>query len=457
MILTGVGLCFLVLAFQNCTASGFRPAQSVQTSTASASSGVGDSNPNGGGTSSPGIAISTPGNSNPSVVNQNSCSQSSASSQIGTVITNSSGALTTNTYNTISTPCPIDLSYGAVYGKCYGNYAVQPNVYGAWGTMPANINFSMWSNSESCWGFNVSAPSVNFANPYYWNAPVVTRGFSQGSNTLLTSAGGIKVSNLNTTYAANSSHCPNSGNAGSVCTKWSMSVPGVTPGSAANTTTDTYTSWDAMIDIYFHDVAKPAAAQLTTFDLQIYQMIMDEYYSGNPAWATYIFGSGKYTTKTIGGIKYLVSVNMGDPGSEGNGWVGRGGAFNCISLVPLPTFPTTAGGGGSFLWGQASAVHDVGGIMSWISQVETRVSPSGVTKTGIFDDSGNLLYDNVRKADVTSPLLDPSHYLTGLNPGFEVILARDSSLEHPALTFPNNTKFTTTNLWIALPGEPVGN
>ena len=370
------------------------------------------------------------------------CAQTSSSTTLATIVANSTGTgFITN--NFLNPSCPIETTYHAVYGICYGNYAIQVNTYA---NAPANTTFSMWSNSSSCWGINQSEPTNNLGNPTYWNAPVATRGFSQGAVTLLTPSGGMQVSSLDTQYASATTPCPTSGTSQSVCAKWSMSVPGVSTGSAVNTATNFYTTWDAMIDIYFHATAIPAAYQLTTFDLQIYQMIMDFQEQSVPAWATFIIGT--HTTKTIGGVTYLVSVNMGDPGSEGAGWIGRGGTYNCVSLIPLPTYPTTvaAGGTGSYLWGLPSAVHDVGGIIAWLSQPKTI---NGVT--GIFDDAGNLLYDNVRKANVTGALLNPSHYLTGFNPGFEVVQAI------PSTTYPNNTVFTTTNLWIALPGEPVGN
>ena len=219
-------------------------------------------------------------------------------------------------------------------------------------------------------------------------------------------------------------------------------MPGVAPQSAANTAGNTYTKWNALMDIYFHDTATPATQQDTSFDLQIYQMVMDFNNGGVPNWATYLLGT--YTKKTIGGVTYLVSANMFDPFTEGAGYVGNGGSFNAISMFPLPTYPTN-GNTGSYLWGQASIVHDVGGIIAWLSQPKT---VNGVT--GIFDDAGHLLYDNVRHTNVTSALINPNHYLTGLNPGFELITAA------PNASYPNNTVFTTTNFWVALPGEAVG-
>jgi hypothetical protein len=222
-----------------------------------------------------------------------------------------------------------------------------------------------------------------------------------------------------------------------------MSVPGVAPLSAANTAGTTYTKWNALLDIYFHATATPPVQQNATFDLQIYQMVMDFTNSGVPNWATFMLGT--YTTKTIGGVTYLVSANMFDPFTEGPGYVGNGGTYNAISMFPLPTYPTS-GGTGSYLWGQASVVHDVGGIIAWLSQPKT---VGGVT--GIFDDAGHLLYDNVRRTNVTSAFINPLHYLTGLNPGFELITAA------PSVTYTNNTKFITTNFWVALPGEAIGN
>lgn len=377
-----------------------------------------------------------------------SCQQTGASTTLATLVGNSTGTGFT-TDNTLLSPCAIETTYHTVNGICYGNYVVQPNTYA---NPPANTTLSMWSNSASCWGIVQNEPTNSEAsgNPVYWNGPLASRGFSQGPNTLLTSSGGLQVSAINAQYNA-TTPCPSPGSGGSaqsVCAKWTMSVPGTTPGSAINTSTNFYTTWDALMDIYFHAEAVPATFERTTFDLQIYQMVMDFQISGVPNWANFVFGKGRYTTKTINGTQYYVNVNMGDPGSEGSGWVGRGGTYNSVSLVPVSStaITLTAGAGGSYLWGVPSAVHDVGGIIKWLSETTTI---NGTT--GIHDDAGNLLYDNVRGASVTSPLLNPLHYLTGLDPGFEVLQTTQTS------TYPNNATFTTTNLWIALPGEVVGN
>ena len=327
------------------------------------------------------LTMSAAQNATATFISSSVCAQTSSSTTLATIVANSTGTgFITN--NFLNPACPIETTYHAVYGICYGNYAIQVNTYA---NAPANTTLSMWANSSSCWGINQSEPTNNLSNPTYWNAPVATRGFSQGAVTLLTPSGGMQVSGLDTQYASATTPCPSSGASQSVCAKWSMSVPGVSAGSAVNTANNFYTTWDAMMDIYFHATATPAAYQLTTFDLQIYQMIMEFQEQGVPAWSTYSIG--KHTTKTIGGVTYLVSVNMGDPGSEGAGWIGRGGAYNCVSLIPLPTYPTTvaAGGTGSYLWGLPSAVHDVGGIIAWLSQPKTI---NGVT--GIFDDAGNL-------------------------------------------------------------------
>ncbi len=362
------------------------------------------------------------------------------STSLATIVTNASDAYTTNTV--LNSTCASDTAFGAVNGACYGSYAVQSNAYAK---PPASTNFSMWSNNASCWGFTVSEPSNS--NNVFWNAPEATRGFSFGYNGLLTSTGGVSVSSLDTQYANATTHCPSSGTSSSVCVRWSMSVPGVATQSQINTASSTYSRWDALLDIYFHSTAKPAVQTNATFDLQIYQMVMDNVNGGVPNWASYVVGT--HTTKTIGGITYMVSVNMGDPGTEGSSWVGYGGSYNSVSMFPLPTYPTgTAGGGtGSYLWGAPSLVHDVGGIIAWLSQTQTI---NGVT--GIFDDAGNLLKDNARSnANVTTALLSPSFYLTGLNPGYEVITAS------PSTSYPNNAVFTTTNFWVAVPGETVGN
>jgi hypothetical protein len=214
-----------------------------------------------------------------------------------------------------------------------------------------------------------------------------------------------------------------------------------------------------LIDVIFHAIATPSnqGSYTETFHLQIYQMVMDFQVNGNPNWATYLVGSKHYSTKTINGVAYIVLVNMQDTGNFGNpAWAGSGGTANNVTLFAWPA-PAPIGSG-SYLWGQASAVHDIGGIISWLSQ-----TTSGSQGTGIYDDAGNLLINNVGGGYVTSALLNPAHYLTGLNPNFEVYSAATgpfpSNYSGAAASGPytDNTKFTTTNFWVALPGEGIGN
>jgi hypothetical protein len=357
---------------------------------------------------------------------------------LASTITDAAGKLATN--NTPNRLCP-KATWGQVTGICHGDYAVQVNAYG---TPPANTNFAMWSQNSGCWGVRVTEP----ANPkfVYWNAPIVTRGFSFGYSAPLTPAGGIPVSSLNAQYANAKTPCPAQGKSDSVCVKWSMEVPGISSKSAVNTAKSTLTNWDAMIDVYFHAVPNPAPGNSATFDLQIYQMLMDWQAGNGPNWATNMLR--RYSTKTIGGVKYLVTVNTQNPGTEGSNWVGFGGKLNVVSLFALPTLPTTKteGGAGSYLWGTPSALHDVGGIIAWLSQTQTI---SGVTS--IFDDAGKPLFDNARGSTVAEPLISPAYYLTGLNTGFEVIQANATDPNHV-----NNAEYKTTNYWVALPGESVG-
>jgi len=69
----------------------------------------------------------------------------------------------------------------------------------------------------------------------------------------------------------------------------------------------------------------------------------------------------------------------------------------------------------------------------------------------IFDDDGKPLNDNVCQVTVTSLLISPNCYLTGLNPSFEVIQANAFD---PA--YANSLIYKTTNDWVALPGDYVG-
>ena len=363
---------------------------------------------------------------------------SEGSITLASTITDASGQVLAN--NAPNRACP-KAHWGQVTGVCHGNYALQPNAYG---TPPANTNFTMWSQNSACWGVRVTEP----ANPkfVYWNAPIVTRGYSFGYRAPLNGSEGLQVSRLNAIRSASQQPCPETGESHSVCLKWSMEVPGVTPQSTINTATVTHTNWDAMIDVYFHAVSSPSSETPVVFDLQVYQMVMDWQAGNGPNWATNMLH--RYTTKTIGGVKYVVTVNTQSPGTEGSNWVGHGGSYNAVSVFALPTLPTSksATGTGSYLWGTPSALHDIGGLIAWLSQPQTI---NGTT--GIFDDAGKLLYDNVRKTSVSGPLIDPAYFLTGLNSGFEVVQADASTPEKAG-----NSKFTTTDFWIALPGEAVG-
>ena len=239
-----------------------------------------------------------------------------------------------------------------------------------------------------------------------------------------------------------------------------MSVPGVAPNTVINTSAANYSSWNALIDVIFHAVATPSnqGSYTETAHIQIYQMVMDYQVNGNPNWAMYIVGANgrHYATKTINGVPYIVSVNMGDTGNFGNpAYVGSGGTANNISMFVLPA-PAPIGSG-NYLWGQASAVHDFGGIISWLSQTTT-----GAQGTGIYDDAGNLLISNVGGGNVMSALINPAHYLTGLNPNFEVYSAAtgafpsNNSGAAASGPYTNNTKFATTDFWVALPDEIIG-
>jgi hypothetical protein len=313
------------------------------------------------------------------VATSSSCTSTGATT-LATLTTNSSGNYT-STYDVFQNPTPTTACakayWGAVSGKCYGDYAVQPNAYF---DLPPSTSFSMWSQSASCWGINMNMPTN--ASNLYWSAPEVTRGFSFGYAAPLIASSGNLVSTLNTTYANATTPCPSSGTSSGVCVKWAMSVPGVATGTAINDLTHNYSNWNALLDIYFHAVTNPTDSSYSAkFDLQIYQMVMDWPAGGNPNWASYLLRT--YTKKTIGGVTYLVSVNMQDPGTYGSGtnaWVGSGGTLNMVAMFVLPTYPTSASGSKSYLWGSATVTHDVGGIISWLSQTETR---SGVTMRAI--------------------------------------------------------------------------
>ena len=84
-----------------------------------------------------------------------------------------------------------------------------------------------------------------------------------------------------------------------------------------------------------------------------------------------------------------------------------------------------------------------------VRQLRGAMAAAAIENHGL---AGVLLKDYQRSGrNITTPLISPSLYLTGLNAGFEVVNANKST------GGANQSLFTTTNYWVALPGETLGN
>lgn len=304
--------------------------------------------------------------------------------------------------------------WGANTQPAWGNLVV---TFQDWGPDPGTL--SEWVNSPACWGFSTTN-TVDSGSPRSY--PSAFRGWSNNggimealSSSSSWSAGapnwttlsgmGIQVSALTKAHA-----------------KWSMTVP------TTQNTNNTVARWDALMDIYLHTVPNPAYnGGHPQIDLQIYQMLMDQPYSGQPAnesgYYANFFGSHHPFLKTFSGVQYVGVIDAISYNASGG---------HTITMVPTPTMYTNPGTTG-LLWGVNSVVHDVGGIITWLSQ------------SNPTDDSGNPIM-NASGTVVTTPVIDPSLYLTAINAGFEVNFG----------TAPGNNLWSTTDFWVAMQNEPDG-
>ena len=310
----------------------------------------------------------------------------------------------------------------------FGNYVVQ---FDDWG--PDTGTLSMWTNSPTCWSASTTTKNAggNNTDPGIGSYPDVVRGWTPNDGVLqdLSTAGypnnpnwttlsgmGIQVSALTKAHV-----------------KWAMSVP-TTPN-----TNDTVARWDALMDIYFHTAAQgapnpPSSAWLPYTDLQIMQMLMDQPFTGNPAnengYFAYVMNTSHPWIKTFGGgstglpaVTYIGVIDVFGPFNQSGG--------HTITMMPEPTMATNPSTTG-LLWGPTSMVHDVGGIIAWLSQANPK------------DDSGNPIYYG-NGTTVTSPVIPSSLYLTAINAGFEIDFGSA-----------NNNQWTTTDFWVAVQNEPDG-
>jgi len=323
-------------------------------------------------------------------------------------------------------------SNGYAYTQ-FGNYSVQVD---DWGNMPGTT--VVWANSPSCWGTSITQSTDQYNIPVSpevsrgWtaNASVMqnqsTAGYPNAPNWTTLSGLGIKVSDLTKAHV-----------------KWAMSVP-TTPNPIGTSSTATVNRWDALLDVYFFTTAQgapnpPASVPKYHVDLEIYQMLNDQPLSGQqPQYSSYWAGSFLYGNnpfvKTIGGVRYVGVIDAQSFNETGG---------HTISLFVTPTAFTdssTNGGTTTTLWGQANVTHDLGSIIAWLSQA----NPT--------DDSGNpLKFANnsvpaTPGATVTSPLIDPSVYLSSINGYFELDFGTTG-----------NNAWKTTDFWVSLQNEPDGN
>jgi hypothetical protein len=316
-----------------------------------------------------------------------------------------SGACARSSSSTVNTP---GAGNSNIYAwSPFGNYNVS---YDDWQPDPG---LTQWINSATCWGVTTTTSSENGSINSYSN---VSRGWSNnqdlmntrstsGSNWTTLSGMGVQVSALTKAHM-----------------KWSMTVP-----STPNTN-DAVSRWDALIDIYLHTTANPAAtAWPPQIDLQIMQTLMDQPVSGQAANTSGYFAlvlSGSHAwQKTIGGVQYagvIDAFNYNQPGGH------------TITMFPRPTMYTDSATTG-LLWGPTSVVQDVGGIIAWLSQ------------SNPTDDSGNPIKD-ANGNTITAPVIASSLYLTAINAGFEIDFG----------TAPSNNQWTTTDFWVAMQSEPDG-
>jgi len=310
------------------------------------------------------------------------------------------------------------------YVYSYVNQGVYNLIFDDWG--PQSGTLTQWINGPGCWGESVTN-TADLGVP--GSSPGVSRGWSNDATILqaLSTAGSPSAPNWTTLSGL--------GLAVSAITKvhvkWSMSVPTV-PNAG-----DTVSRWDALIDIYFHTAAEgapnpPASAWFPHIDLQIMQMLMDSPLAGQPAgqggYFAYVMSNNHPWIKTIGGVTYIGVIDAFHYNQPGG---------HTITMMPEPTIATNPGTA-ELLWGQPSMVHDVGGIIAWLSQQDPT------------DDSGAPVQVNtssgpVPASSLSAPVIPPSIYLSAITSGFEVDFGSAG-----------NNQWTTTGYWVAVQNEPDG-
>ena len=343
---------------------------------------------------------------------------------------NSSAATTASFSATVSTACaqnanslvwtfpPSNNQYNyansnPATGASFGNYVIQMDDW------PGG-NQTMWINDQNCWG---TTTSVTTDNGLPVIAPQVIRGWMYNGTPMMalstpgtydwtTKSGmGIQVSALTKAKA-----------------HWAVSVPAATYPAAR---------WDALLDVFFHKVPNPNtqagtnAVGASTYgwnpqvDLMIMHSLVDSGYFKQ------LCQQNNAQIVTLGGISYVVIVDVGGPFNQANGG-------HTIMMFARPT--ALSDPGTTYQWGNLTATHDLNAIIKYWMQ------------TNPLDDSGNPMkygssgWSPLKGQPVTSAMIDPSWYLTAVNGDFEVNYA-------PAT---GNPTWSTTDFWVAVQNEPDG-
>jgi hypothetical protein len=308
----------------------------------------------------------------------------------------------------------------------YGLYNVNFN---DWGPDPGTL--TQWINGATCWATsstttNTSANVSSYPNVHRgWtnNATLMqaqsSSGYPNTPNWTTLSGMGIQASALTKAHV-----------------KWDITVP------STATATTTSSRWNALIDVYLHESSQGGAnpssvngvAWPPKVDIQIMQMIMDQPLTGQPAATSGFYAStmtsAHYFVKTFSGVTYIGAIDMSGAYNVFNSTGGH-----TITMMVTPTMPTNPSTSKALLWGQTSVVHDVDAIISWFSQ------------SNPLDDSGNSI-KNASGVTVSSPVIDPTWYLTAINAGFEIVYGNSSGA---------NNQWKTNNFWVAMQSEADGN
>jgi hypothetical protein len=168
------------------------------------------------------------------------------------------------------------------------------------------------------------------------------------------------------------------------------------------------------------------------------QALMDQPLTGQTAqkstYYAYVASENYSSVKTLGGVKYLIYIDMGTDVINGSGTretTGERGYHqyggHVIHLFQLPTQytdPLAASSPRTF-WGALDGRHDLKAIIDFFRQ------------SNPTDDSGNAL-KNAAGTVITTPLITNDLYLTSAQAGWEIV---------------SGTSFTNSAFCIAMQNE----